>query len=250
MIRIRTRHWAVVMGVAAGLGHAGCGGHTVIGHEPEATGGAATGGTTAWTGGTTAWTGGTTAWTGGTTAWTGGTTAWTGGTTAWTGGTTAWTGGTTAWTGGTTSQPACTAGDWDSFSEPLTVPTDFPPSECSLHETVISRPCDLDVLREGLVGTWYLCSSPSAFSTTEEVGLVFADDGTWSKVFADSNGDVVRSRSFEESGTWDVSDGLQINVHIGAGGIPMHATFAKGPRKIRIGYTTLATYVWAGPPLE
>lgn len=213
MTRLRTNQWGIVLGLAVGLGSGGCGGHTVVGHEPEATGGTGTGGTFS-TGGTG-------------------------------------TGGTFN-TGGSPlgGGENCTSGDWGSISTPLEMPPGFPVAECSLGEVVLPRPCDDDVLRDGLVGTWLLCTSPSVFSTTDEVGLSISSDGTWAKVFLES-GALVPATGFEQTGTWDVAGGGgQINFRIGAGGLPTHATFAKEPRKMRIGYTTMATYVWAGPSIN
>ena len=86
-----------------------------------------------------------------------------------------------------------------------------------------------------LEGSWLLCTKPSIFGTSDEAGLEFAADGNFYKLFATAAGTIERGSGFDKQGTWNVSDGPQLNLQIaGEGFIPSHAAFATTPRKMRL----------------
>jgi hypothetical protein len=94
-----------------------------------------------------------------------------------------------------------------------------------------------------LVGRWLHCSGPFLTLAPDEVGIEFAQDGTWYALTQTDGGPVVRSTagSLTEQGSWLVSDEgslapgverVQLNIYHGAGGDGGQPTFSITPTKL------------------
>jgi hypothetical protein len=92
-----------------------------------------------------------------------------------------------------------------------------------------------------LVGTWWVCASPSAFGTHEAGVAIFAD-GTWNKVYAGSSG-VTLGQDHEDRGTWVLTGSTTTNggtawgvgmVLEGGGGNGFSVSFANSMLKMHV----------------
>ena len=65
--------------------------------------------------------------------------------------------------------------------------------------------------RKLIVGNWVLCDTPSFFGTSDEIGLVIADDGHWAKLTSDGAGHTVEMDGAANRGTWVLIDTSLMN---------------------------------------
>lgn len=96
--------------------------------------------------------------------------------------------------------------------------------------------------RQLLLGRWLVCDSPSAFGSTDEVGVEFTADGRWYDLVLDEQGTIVRNTDWANSGTFFVHDDFeaapgvyQLDMTMDAGNTYIVAPrLADDPRAMRI----------------
>jgi hypothetical protein len=74
-------------------------------------------------------------------------------------------------------------------------------------------------VRQRLLGRWMLCSAPSVFGTSDEVGIEFGPDGRFAKLYRDASGAVIAGRGFDRTGRAEFADVSSMN---GAGAVQVN----------------------------
>jgi hypothetical protein len=85
-----------------------------------------------------------------------------------------------------------------------------PPEECAVKPVGTLHPATADDFASALVGRWFLCTTPSIFATSDEIGLEFAADRRWRKLFG-SIDSVKPGSGPGAEGTWSVYDTSAMN---------------------------------------
>jgi hypothetical protein len=102
-------------------------------------------------------------------------------------------------------------------------------------------------MRDALSARWLKCSG-MPFGTSDEVGLEFAQDLHWYKLYLDGAGGVARGQGFGHEGTYELLyeyDHVQVNITIaGYGTIYAVPAFTTDPVKLRVGeFGNSGTYI-------
>lgn len=117
-----------------------------------------------------------------------------------------------------------------------------PPLACSQAETGLALVPNAQWLLKRIVGRWLLCSPPSAFGTSDEVGLEFTGNGEWYKLYVGKDGRIVRGMNAANSGYWEYANAscmngpgsfqLTLSSNSGADVAEVSPVFTLGPRKM------------------
>ena len=114
-----------------------------------------------------------------------------------------------------------------------------PPIACRSNPTeVIGFATTNEQFMSLIVGEWLLCDSPSAFGTTDEIGIEIAADMTWYKLYPDGHGGIVRGTGDDQHGLYDtvaLGDHVQLDLNEVSGGTLVTAPqFAGDPSEVRL----------------
>lgn len=97
--------------------------------------------------------------------------------------------------------------------------------------------------RQMLVGNWLLCSAPSVFGTTGEVGLAIYEDFRWTKLTRGDDGQIHALGGWDREGSWESIDTssmngpgtYQLNLKVdGSGTVITTPIFAEQPAVVRL----------------
>jgi hypothetical protein len=113
-------------------------------------------------------------------------------------------------------------------------------ANCSVAPHGTSNPTSVAEFTRRIIGTWLVCSSPSALATSD-AGLQITADGHWAKLFRDKAGRLVKGSGLHDGGTWEVLDdsamnghpAFQLNLMTGSSTYVLLADFAAAVNRIR-----------------
>jgi len=97
--------------------------------------------------------------------------------------------------------------------------------------------------REMMAGNWLLCTTPSVFGTTIEVGLAIYEDFRWAKLTRGEDGQLRAMGGWDQEGRWESIDTssmngpgtYQLNLSIdGSGTVITIPVFAEQPAVVRL----------------
>jgi len=97
--------------------------------------------------------------------------------------------------------------------------------------------------REMMAGNWLLCTTPSVFGTTIEVGLAIYEDFRWAKLTRGEDGQIRAMSGWDQEGRWESIDTssmngpgtYQLNLSIdGSGTVITIPVFAEQPAVVRL----------------
>ncbi|HVJ19527.1 MAG TPA: hypothetical protein VM686_29105, partial [Polyangiaceae bacterium] len=112
------------------------------------------------------------------------------------------------------------------------------PAACGAAETeLVGHAASEEELLELAVGEWLLCASPSAFGSSDEIGLELTADRSWYKLYPDGVGGVRRGSGGDEEGTFqliDLGDYTQLDLINGVGTRITLPEFSSVPNKLRL----------------
>jgi hypothetical protein len=140
-----------------------------------------------------------------------------------------------------------------------TIPVLPPPpggSGCDAPEIENVPTPDEATTRRLLIGKWSLCDTPSFFGSTDEIGLLIADDGHWAKLASDGAGGTLEMEGAANRGMWELVDTsvmngpghFQINFTGLDGGIRMSAVVIIAPAKLRLSNEGVFVARYVRPP--
>jgi hypothetical protein len=85
------------------------------------------------------------------------------------------------------------------------------PPGCDAPEVEDVPTPDEATTRQLVTGSWLLCDSPSFFGTTDETGLLIADDGHWAKLTSTGPDTATEMTGAANRGTWQLIDTSAMN---------------------------------------
>ena len=115
------------------------------------------------------------------------------------------------------------------------------PATCSTPAGGTANPTSLADFTRRIVGTWLVCSSPSALATSD-AGLQISADGHWAKLVRDGAGRLVPGSGLLDSGTWKALDvsaengrpAFQLNLMAGSSVYILLADFAAAVDRVQL----------------
>jgi hypothetical protein len=100
------------------------------------------------------------------------------------------------------SVTSTTAATLASYS-PTIIPVANPPADCAVARSDLKTYTSKEQVAATITGRWLLCTTPSVFGTSNDIGLEITSDHRWRKLYG-SRDAAVTIPTWDSEGSWDV----------------------------------------------